>query len=338
MLSSPHLRFVIAGQLRRDYIILQDGRAILDKPGGNLLYAAGGLGIWEKPVGLIGKVGKDYPQEWLQQIADRDFDIRGISIFPQPLDLRYFVAYLDENTKQTDNPIAHFKRVGLEFPHSLLGYVPSTEHHAVRIQPTPASIQLSEIPESYLDAIAVHICPLDYYSLTLLLTVFRQTHIHHITLDLAVEYMNYALLDELPKLLDGIAALVVSEEKMRNLFKGRSTDLWEMAEDLASHRCEMIVIDRKKQGQYIYDCRGNVRWSLPMYPVKIIDPTGLGDAFCGGFLAGYCGSYDPLEAALRGGISASFAVEGSGPFYGMDALPSLAQARLDVLRQMARRV
>jgi sugar/nucleoside kinase (ribokinase family) len=69
-----------------------------------------------------------------------------------------------------------------------------------------------------------------------------------------------------------------------------------------------------------------------------VDPTGAGDAFCGGFLAGYRRTYDPLEAVLFGNISASLVVEGTGPFYALDALPGLAQARLDALRQSVRKI
>ncbi len=39
-------------------------------------------------------------------------------------------------------------------------------------------------------------------------------------------------------------------------------------------------------------------------PCRSLTLTGAGDAFCGGFLAGYRSSYDPLQAALTGNISA----------------------------------
>jgi ribokinase len=77
---------------------------------------------------------------------------------------------------------------------------------------------------------------------------------------------------------------------------------------------------------------------IPAYPVQVHNLTSAGDAFCGGFLAGYRTSYDPLYAALCGNISASFSIEGSHPFYAMDALPGLASARLESLKSKVRRV
>jgi ribokinase len=77
---------------------------------------------------------------------------------------------------------------------------------------------------------------------------------------------------------------------------------------------------------------------VPGYPSRFLDPTGAGDAFCGGFLAGYAATRDPLLAAMHGNISASFCIEGSGAFYLLDAMPGLAQARLQSLAGLVRQV
>ena len=57
-------RFVLAGHLRREYVLPPVGLPLLDAPGGNLLYAAGGLRLWESDIGLVGRVGEDYPLHW----------------------------------------------------------------------------------------------------------------------------------------------------------------------------------------------------------------------------------------------------------------------------------
>jgi ribokinase len=70
----------------------------------------------------------------------------------------------------------------------------------------------------------------------------------------------------------------------------------------------------------------------------MVNPLGAGDAFCGGFLAGYRRTYEPLMAVLYGNISASLVVEGHPALYALDVLPGLPQARLEALRQSARKV
>jgi ribokinase len=70
----------------------------------------------------------------------------------------------------------------------------------------------------------------------------------------------------------------------------------------------------------------------------MVDLTGVGDAFCGGFLAGYCKTCDPLQAVLYGNVTASIAVEGTGAFYMRDVLSGLKEARLDRIKSMIREV
>jgi sugar/nucleoside kinase (ribokinase family) len=331
------LRYVIAGRLCRNYVITPQGKALLDVPGGSLFHAAAGMGIWETGIGLIGRVGEDYPQEWLERVAAWGFDTRGVRILPEALDLRHFIAYSENNKADTDNPVMHFSRLEMPFPKPLLGYTPPSIQLDSRTRPIPLTLRQNDFPTDYLDATAAHLCPLDYLSHTLLPSIFRRGSINTITLDPGENYMNPIFWDDIPILLNGITAFLCSEEKMVSLFQGRSTDLWEMAETLSSYGCEIIVIKRGSRGQYLYNGSSRTRWIIPAYPVQMYDPTGAGDAFCGGFLAGYRSSYDPLHAALTGSISAGMVIEGTNPFHALDALPGLAKARLNSLRETVRK-
>ena len=125
---------------------------------------------------------------------------------------------------------------------------------------------------------------------------------------------------------------------MRSLFQGRSDDLWEMAEALAAYGCEFIVIKRGERGQLLYDSVSKTRWEIPAYPSNLVNPTGVGDAFCGGFITGYRKSYDPVEAVLYGNISAAIVTEGYGPLFALDVLPGLQHARLESLRLSVRKL
>ncbi len=335
--SAPLLRYIIFGQLRREFILPPAGQPYLDGLGGSLAYAAGGLGVWEKGAGLVARVGEDFPQDWLGEIARRGFDLRGVRIAPEALDLRSFTAYQDPDTPLYENPVSHFSRLGLPFPKPLLGYTPPGPQLDSRVNPTPVTIRLGDFPQDYQDATAAHICPLDYVSHSLLPPVLRRGHVSTITLDPAARYMNPTFWNEIPALLNGITAMLVSEEKLCSLFQGRTADLWEMCAGLAAYGCEIIAVRRGAQGYALYDNGNHTRWTIPTYPAQVVDPTGCGDAFCGGFLAGYRNTYSPLQAMLFGIISASMKVEGSGPFYGLDALPGLARARLEALQNMVRK-
>jgi sugar/nucleoside kinase (ribokinase family) len=111
-----------------------------------------------------------------------------------------------------------------------------------------------------------------------------------------------------------------------------------MARKISEYGPQIIVIKRGLLGQMLYDAPGNHRYEISAYPSRVADPTGAGDAFCGGFLAGFQQTNDPLMAALHGSVSASLVIEGSGPFYASGVLPGLAKARLHSLKEMAREV
>jgi hypothetical protein len=55
-------------------------------------------------------------------------------------------------------------------------------------------------------------------------------------------------------------------------------------------------------------------------------------------LAGFRRTFDPVQAAVHGNISASLVIEGQGPFYALESLPGLAQARIEALSQTVREV
>lgn len=335
VLPPVHLLF---GRLSRMFLLPANGRPQLDMPGGNLLFAASGLALWEKRLGLVARVGEDYPHAWLEKFEERGLDIKGIHILPKALDLREFLAFTDIRTRHTDNPVAHFARRELPFPKVLFGYRDPAAALDHPTQLAETSLRQSDIPADYMLATGAHFCPLDFVTHSLLPAVLRQAGFPLLTLDPGRGYMNPIFFDQIPTIVTGLTAFLPSEEKVRALFRGRSEDLWEMAEALAAYGCEMIVIKRAVQGQFLYVTETKTRWEIPAYPSREADPTGAGDAFCGGFLAGYRRTHDPLEATLYGNVSASLAIEGNGPFYALDALPGLAEARLEVLRQSVRKI
>ncbi len=335
--SIPLLRYLLFGKLTRDTILPLEGKPQVDIPGGSLFYAAAGLRLWSNSCGLVGRVGEDYPQEWLTAFDRFGFDRRGIRTLPEAVDVRTFQAYLDDHTCLQDNPVSHFARLGEPFPKSLLGYANPEFQLDSRTQPGILSLRMSDIPQDYLDATAAHLCPMDFISHNLIPPALRRGQITTITLDPGEGYMTPIFWDDIPALVKGLSAFICSERKLMSLFQGRSNDPWEMAETIASYGCEFVVIKRGARGQYLYDSIRRSGWQIPAYPARIVDPTGAGDAFCGGFLTTLRETYDPLEAALRGSVSASLVMEGSGSFYALDTLPGLPQARLESLRGMVRR-
>jgi adenosine kinase len=59
---------------------------------------------------------------------------------------------------------------------------------------------------------------------------------------------------------------------------------------------------------------GDRKLNIPVVPPnQITDPTGVGDAFRGGFLAGYTNGWDLEICGQMGAVTAAFCLEQEGP-------------------------
>jgi sugar/nucleoside kinase (ribokinase family) len=330
--------FVIVGKLNREYVLPPSGNPIVDAPGGSLLYAAGGLAVWDQNIGLVGRVGEDYPSQWLRNLEERGFDTRGIQVQTQSLDVRAFIAFTDSNERSNSNAVSHFARRQLTFPKSLLGYQAPDDSRKDPREPDPISPTALDVPKDYRDVRYVHICPFDFVSQSQMVNLFRGGSNQTVSLDPAPGYMIPSFWRDLRLVLQGVDIFQPSEEEIRALFWGETNDLWEMANKASEYGPQIVIIKRGSHGQMIYDASGKRRYEIPAYSSRLADPTGAGDAFGGGFLAGFQKTNDPLIAACYGSVSASLKIEGSGPFYPLDVMPGLAEARLRSIQEMVRQV
>lgn len=329
---------LLAGKLQRDTLIPPFEKPLIDVPGGDLLYAAAGLLKWESNAGLLARAGEDYPREWLQKFKQYGLDVQGIHILPEPMELRKFLSYDEQFVLQQHNPVAHFARLGLPLPKILLGYQPPEETGVVPGKVAISSPRPSEIPNDYLHTRSVHLCAMEYPTTSRLISTFRENQVTTLTIEPHTKWMQPANWSEVSLILNGLTAFLPSEQELRALFWGKTTDLVEMAQAIAAHNCQLVVVKCGSQGQLLYDGDARKCWQIPAYPVKMMDPTGAGASFCGGFLAGLKLTDDPLQAVLHGNISASLTIEGSGAFHILESHIGLAKARLDALQENIREV
>jgi hypothetical protein len=283
-------------------------------------------------------VGEDYPRRWLDEFNKYSFNTGGINILPETVDVRNFIAYQDLRSRTGSDPIGHFARLQMTFPKSLLGYKDKKGQLDSRKSLTSLSLRKKDIPDSFKYASTALLCEVDFLTHSLLPAELRPMGITSIIIDPSRGYMDKSFWDLVPTIMPGLTAFLPAEEDLRELFAGRSHDLWEMAEAIASWGCQIVVIKQGEGGQLLYDSLSGKRYDIPAYPSEVRDLTGAGEVFSGGFMVGYKHTYSPLEAVLYGSVSASIAVENSGAFYSRHVLPGLAEARIERLQEMVRQV
>ncbi|NSW76121.1 MAG: sugar kinase [Candidatus Atribacteria bacterium] len=94
---------------------------------------------------------------------------------------------------------------------------------------------------------------------------------------------------------------------------------------------EIVALKKGKAGSVIYTKDG--KWEIPAFPVEEIDPTGAGDCYCAGFLAGLAQGLPLQEVGRLANAVGALAVTKKGP---MEGAPTLKEVR-DFMARAERR-
>ena len=333
-------RDIILGELKREYSHKEDQEWVLDSPGGNAIYTAAGYLIWEQELnpGICTRVGEDFPQAWLDDYAAQGIDLDGVVVLPRAMDLRSCYIIRDQQAFEVADPLQHLAGSGESLPPGLIGFSGEMMFSGDRRYSMATAVKEEDLPKSYQTATGAHLCSLDYLSHNLLPAVLRSQGYSTITLTPNPAYMDPAYFGDIPSLITGLTGFIPAEKDLVELYKGKTFDLWSMAEDLARYGCDYIVIQRGISGCFLYESSTGRKIEIGGYPARVQNPVGGLDAFCGGFLAGLRQFHDPLRAALFGNVAYSMMIEGSGPFYPLRAIPGLASARLEYLETRVRQI
>ena len=123
--------------------------------------------------------------------------------------------------------------------------------------------------------------------------------------------LTEASLDAWHEVLAGTDLLFASEEELA--LDGIEHDPAGTLARLAAGRLARVAVKRGARGGVMHDLAGGreVPWRACAFG-PVVDPTGAGDAFAGGMLAGLLRDDAPEIAIARGAVSASFAIEAWG--------------------------
>ena len=239
-------------------------------------YAAGFFG----PVRLMGAVGPDFPQEYLELLKSRDIDIQGLEVRPNSKTFRWAGSYAGSmnEAKTTDLQLNVLAEAPPKVPKAF------RDSEFVFLANTSPLLQLDLL--SQLDSPQL---------------VVADTRDHWISetredfLELLKKISGLVLNDFEARILTGLDNMVAAGKAILKLGP------------------RFVVIKKGEHGCLLFE--GANICALPAYPTAAVkDPTGAGDCFAGGMM-GYLArekadDFGALRQAMGyGTILASFAIE-----------------------------
>ena len=115
--------------------------------------------------------------------------------------------------------------------------------------------------------------------------------------------------EELKKIISKTNILLINESELHLLTKEQNVD--RSIKEALSMGPEKVIVKFGSKGAKCFSENENI--AVGVYPVKkVIDPTGAGDVFGGGFISGLVDGLSIKEAMLRGSALASFCIEDFG--------------------------
>ena len=129
-------------------------------------------------------------------------------------------------------------------------------------------------------------------------------------------------LEELKKIIERTDILLINESELSLLTK--SENILEASKQVLSMGPQKIVVKLGSKGARCISKNEDI--SVGVYPVKdVVDPTGAGDVFGGGFVSGLIDKLSTFDSMVRGSALASFCIEE----FGVDKLINIEKSDVE---------
>lgn len=316
-----------------DNMVTWDGALARDLVGGNAVYAAVGAHVWLGDVGVCARVPQNYPASAWQALRTTTLDLEGV--VAEPVDVHrseWFFHRPDgsraDHLHASPGEADAFGMTGQQVSPDLVRRFEAM----LRLQTQTGDdfkafraahpVTVHEVPPHYWQAKGVHLGPnLPDAQIGLAREARRRGLIVTSDPGFHAAHVSQMQLDELLGLVD---AFLPSEKELALLCPGMALDAALL--QLSQRARAVVGVKCGAKGALVLPKGQTVPVHIPAVAVKALDPTGAGDAFCGGFLAGLVCGDDAFNAGLRGAVSASLAIETAG------ALPKPAARQMAIQR------
>jgi sugar/nucleoside kinase (ribokinase family) len=327
---------VTVGGLTIDNVISSDGVVALAQVGGNAAYSAVGARCFVDRVGLVSMAVASFPEEALDRLAAHGLLLDGVTRHPARLRQVEWFIYDDagDRTERLRSPPGALVAAGFSDERltrdevarwiGMLQAMPPPDEPSYSQFRHAAPMTPEQVPASYREARGAHLAPSRLDVLMAMAEIFGSAGMI-LTLDAGWQLADIPL-DDLSPLLAKVDAFLPSAVELAALAPGAGVD--DALRELALRCRGTVAVKRGREGALVWDRARARSIRVPALQVDAVDPTGAGDSWCGGFLAGLVDTGDPVRAACHGAAAAARIVA----CFGSDgALPvDRVQCRADV--------
>lgn len=329
-MSGPAL--LVCGSLTLDNVVTAGGALLPRTPGGNVVYAALGAALWSDRVGLVSRAGSDFPGDFLTRLEDRGLDLGGIARIDAPHGMNVAFAYRPDGSRVRAFPPELVARIPVAERGRFVDYTTHGPAHRYAVW-TGFAPDAGDLPLAWMPGLrGAHLAAMPVQRHLALARRLRaaapqaQVQVDSPWYDERVpaQDLHSTLLRDIDLLLPSEADLLVWRPE---------ADPLDSAAGLARAAGRRVLVKRGAAGCLLLGTDGAPELTVPAYPVSAVDPTGAGDSFCGGVLAGLQRFGDLRGALIAGTATASFTVEAAGIAGLAAATPAQAHERFDWLDQ-----
>ena len=310
------IRYATIGNLTTDDLVYFDGSRDDRLPGGGTLYGALAALLWtEEQAGIISVIGDAYDRKALRRFRDHGIDLTAVEYVPGVEGILDCLVYLD--------PKGETKNI----------LFPGKSSTRAEMTPLPTSY-----PAFYRNNVKGYHLP----SCSVKETADWLEVIPKDAVTVGDPFVEDSDTEEdIARMMAGLTCFLPSERELAQMFGCEQpkdpADYLPLLRSIATEATEVICVKLGGKGALVFDVKNGKAWVIPPYPAKVVNVTGCGDSFCGGFLAGYEQTRDAFTAAMMGTVSSSFVIEHLLSIDILSITKEQARARLAEYKTMADR-
>jgi pfkB family carbohydrate kinase len=283
---------IILGQITIDDVVPAKPGAWHRQIGGSSLYCLAGARLWLDPerIGLVARLGHDYPFDvdaLLRHAQVRHFSLARF----EAEHLIEWLIYEPDGSRRSVPRNRDLLDVGAEGAVDMRPYM----RKLLGIAPTA-----TEIPEHWLPARALHLCPQVGQRHADNLRWLRD-RVDWISVDPSPHYSRGRTAADLARFVEGASALLPSTLELRSQLRDVPAELLVMQ----LHQAGIPEVVLKRAELPVVLAHDNALQLMPIDPCPVVDPTGAGDSFCGAYAACRLLGHSPFDAAQRAALTAA---------------------------------